>query len=109
MIKKSRWFTILAALVVIGMISAGCTKATVTPTQTEAVSPTTQQPVVVEPTAPPVVIEPTALASTYCSCRKIVNHDRHCRGSALFQCHRRSNRVRFTRHGAGHAGPGRCG
>ncbi|OGN99104.1 MAG: hypothetical protein A2Z71_10965 [Chloroflexi bacterium RBG_13_50_21] len=58
MYKESKWFTVIAVLVMIGIITSGCAKATVAPTQQESVtSPTTEQPGVVVPTEVP---EPTA-------------------------------------------------
>ena len=56
MYKKSKWFTLLAILVLIGIISSGCTQATVAPTGQPA---ETAPPEVVptEPTAPTTVPE----------------------------------------------------
>jgi peptide/nickel transport system substrate-binding protein len=49
--KKSRWFTLVTVLVLIGILSSGCAKATVAPTQQVPVTgPTSEQPIV-EPTA----------------------------------------------------------
>jgi peptide/nickel transport system substrate-binding protein len=46
--KKSRWFTILAILVVIGMLSSGCAKETIAPTVEGPVTEVTEA----EPAAP---------------------------------------------------------
>jgi len=64
MSKKSKWFTILVILVLVGIISSACGKATTAP----VVIPTTAGQVEVQPTAVPpvtvpataVVVEPTA-------------------------------------------------
>src|SRR4030065_1724830 len=60
MYKKSRRFTLLAILVLIGIISSGCAQATVAPTEQQA---ETAPPVVVptEPIAPTTVPEKTQI------------------------------------------------
>src|SRR4030042_4027903 len=54
--KKSKWFTLLAILVVIGILTSACAQATAEPTQKPPVTEETEEPPVVEPTQVP---EPT--------------------------------------------------
>jgi peptide/nickel transport system substrate-binding protein len=49
MYTKSKWFTVLAILVIMGILSSGCAKATVAPSQPAAGEPTNSP----EPTAAP--------------------------------------------------------
>jgi ABC-type transport system substrate-binding protein len=56
--KTSKGMTIIAVLVVIGIILSACATATATPTQEQPVSMPTQQQPVSAPTEPPV---PTAV------------------------------------------------
>jgi peptide/nickel transport system substrate-binding protein len=59
MIKKSAWFTILSLLVLIGLLSSGCAKATEVPTAEQPEAGTTG--VAPTETAPPEVTAPTAV------------------------------------------------